>query len=228
MLKKKKNTRNPDEPFAAGISFYKLAWCFIIGSMIGTWYEEIIAFTRYGVWENRSAVIIGPFNPLYGTGYVIAIVLFHKIKNPIKLLLLGGLFGATFEYAASWAQEFFTGSKSWDYSHLFLNIHGRTTVIYAFYWGLLMILIVDIAYPYFSKWIEKIPYKFGIIFTRILIVFLSLNMFVTYSMLIRQGLRTKGIEPYTPLGELYDEVFTDEVILELFPNMVLQGDDEDE
>jgi len=228
VLNKKVKERNPDEPFAAGISFYKLVWCFIIGSVIGTLYEEIIEFSRYGVWENRSSVIIGPFNPLYGTAIVLAILFFHNIKNPIKMLILGGLFGATFEYAASWAQEFFTGSKSWDYSHLFLNINGRTSVIYAFYWGLLILFLVDIVYPYLSKWIEKIPYRVGVIITRLLIVFLSLNMFVTYSMLIRQGMRAKGIEPYTPLGELYDDVFTDEVIKEMFPNMVLQEDDEDD
>ena len=28
--------------FAKGISFYKLLWIFIIGSIIGAWYEEIL------------------------------------------------------------------------------------------------------------------------------------------------------------------------------------------
>lgn len=208
--------------FAVGLSFYKLVWCFIIVSVLGTYYEQVITLFKHGVWENRSAVIIGPFNPLYGTAYVIAILLFSKLKNPVKVILLGALFGGLFEYGANWAQEYFTGSVSWDYSDLFLNINGRTTIIYSLFWGTLIYFSVTICYQYISKWIEKMPFRFGIIVTNLLIVFLVLNMLVTYSMLIRQGMRAKGIEPYTPIGEYYDEVFTDEYIAELFPNMGLQ------
>ncbi len=212
--------------FASGLSFYKLVWCFIIGSIIGTLYEEILTFFKHGVWENRSSVIIGPFNPLYGVGFVVAILLFHNVKNPIKLLLLGAFFGGAFEYAASWAQEFFTGSISWNYNNLPLNINGRTTVLYSLFWGLFILGAIKILYPFLSKWIERIPYSLGVKITRVFIIFLSLNMFVSYSMLIRQGARAKGIEPYTPLGEFYDRVFTDEYIADLFPNMVpIKGDD---
>lgn len=222
------NKTKTNDPFAYGMSFYKLVWCFSLGSISGTLYEEIITFFRFGVWENRSAVIIGPFNPLYGTAFVIAILLFYRVKNPISVFLLCSIYGGAFEYAANWAQEYFTGSKSWDYSGLFLNINGRTSVMYSLFWGILIFIAVKIIYPYLSQMIEKIPRKFGVILTRLFIVFITLNMFVTYSMLIRQGMRNKGIEPLTPLGELYDEVFTDEYIAELFPNMVLQSGDEDE
>jgi len=228
MQKKIFNKTEINEPFAYGMSFYKLVWCFSLGSIFGTWYEEIITFFKFGVWENRSAVIIGPFNPLYGTAYVIALLLFFRIKKPIIVIFLASIFGGAFEYAANWAQEYFTGSVSWDYSELFLNINGRTSIIYSLFWGVLIFFLVKIIYPYLSKKIEKIPHRFGVIFTRIFIVFITLNMFVTYSMLIRQGMRAKDIEPFTPLGELYDEIFSDEYIAELFPNMMLQRGDEDE
>lgn len=211
--------------FAKDLSFYKLVWCFIIGSIIGTLYEEILTFLKYGVWENRSSVIIGPFNPLYGVGFIIALVLFNEVNNPAKLLLFASLFGGAFEYTFSWAQEFFTGSISWNYKDLPLNINGRTTVLYSLFWGLYIFGAIKLLYPFLSKWIERIPYSPGVIITRILIVFLSINMLVSYSMLIRQGARAKGIEPYTPLGEYYDRVFTDEYIADLFPNMVpIKGD----
>lgn len=219
---------NPEKTFAEGLSFYKLTWCFIAASVLMTYYEEILTYFKDGVWENRSAVIIGPFNPLYGTAYVIVVILFSKMKNPIKVILFGAIFGGLFEYAANWAQEFFTGSVSWDYHHLFLNINGRTTVIYSLFWGILTFMLVTILYPYFSRWIERMPYRFGKITTNLLIVFLVINMLVTYSMLIRQGMRTKGIEPYTPIGEIYDKVFTDEYIADLFPNMILQEGEQDE
>lgn len=214
--------------FAEGLSFYKVFWCFLIGSIFGTYYEEIITFFRHGVWENRSSVIIGPFNPLYGTAFILALLLFNKMKNPIKIILLGALFGGAFEYAANWAQEFFTGSVSWDYSKLLLNINGRTTVIFSLFWGCLIYVFVKIIYPYLSIAIEKIPVKFGKNLSNFLIIFISLNMFITYSMLIRQGERAKGNAPKTIVGEIYDDVFTDEYISELFPNMVLQEEETDD
>ncbi len=227
-MKKKNEMSNTNRIFAEGKSFYKMVWCFIFASVLGTFYEEVLTFFKHGVWENRSAVIIGPFNPLYGTAYVIAVLLFSKVRNPIKIILFGALFGGVFEYLANWAQEFFTGSTSWNYQNLLLNINGRTTVIYALFWGGLIYLLVTLFYPHLSKWIESIPFRFGRIVTNVVIVFLVINMLVTYSMLIRQGMRVKGIEPYTPIGEYYDKVFTDEFIAELFPNMVLKEGEEDD
>ena len=228
-MNKQVNTiKEKQNVFAEGLSFYKITWCFIIASIFGTYYEEILTYFKHGVLENRSAVIIGPFNPLYGTAYIIAIFLFVRFKNPFKVIFLGAIFGGSFEYLSSIAQEYFTGSVSWNYENLLLDINGRTTIPLSLLWGSLVYIFVTLLYPHFSKAIEKIPYRFGIIFTNIFIVFITLNMFVTYSMLIRQGLRVKGVEPYTFLGEIYDEVFTDEYIQELFPNMVLKESDEDD
>lgn len=69
--------------------------------------------------------------------------------------------------------------------------------------------------------IEKIPYHTGRFITQTLIIFLAANMLITYTMLIRQGLRAQGHEPLTPIGVLYDQHFTDEWIQDHFPNMNL-------
>ncbi len=203
------------------ITTFQFLWLFIFGSVFGTWYEEIITFIKIGQWENRSSVIIGPFNPLYGVAYIISVALFYRKRKPVVTILLASLFGGAFEYAANWAQEFFTGSVSWNYHNLFLNINGRTTVVYALFWGVLIYLAVQFVTPFFIQLLERINTKSGRIFTTFFMIFLCLNMVITYSMLIRQGLRVKGIEPYTPIGEFYDKVFTDEYIQKKFPNMVL-------
>lgn len=220
-----KITTTNNRTFAEGLSFYKIVWCFLVSSIVGTLYEEIITFIKYGVWENRSAVIFGPFNPLYGTAFIIALFLFVKIKNPIKIILLASLFGGVFEYSANWAQEYFTGSVSWDYSELWLNINGRTTVTYSIFWGLLIYVLVVIVYPYLSDSIEKFPPRFGKYFSNFMIIVITLNMLITYSMLIRQGTRAEGIPPKTKVGEIYDDIFTDEYIVKLFPNMELQKEE---
>ena len=216
------------ETFAKGLSFYKLVWVFTLGSLIGTWYEEILTFFTDGVYENRSAVFVGPFNPLYGLAIVLAVLLLRRIESAPKAILAGALFFGAFEYAANMAQEFFTGSVSWNYAHKPLNINERTTLPYALYWGVLAYGIAVYLYPPFSKLIESVPRKTGIMITRVLIVFMSVNMLVTYSALIRQGLRAEGVEPFTPVGEVYDDVFTDVYIEKKFPNMELLEGEGDE
>ncbi len=216
------------QSFAAGVSFYKMAWVFVLGCVLGTWYEEILTYVTTGVYESRAGVMYGPFNPLYGTGFVIAVLLLHRLKRWFSVVLVGAIVFGAFEYGANWAQEFFTGSVSWDYSELPLNILGRTTIHYALFWGLLAFVMVKGVYPIFSRLIERFPHRIGLAVTWFFIVFLSLNMFVSYSALIRQGLRVRGVEPFTPLGEFYDDYYTDEKISELFPNMQLLPKEDEE
>ncbi len=227
MSRKLKGRIESEVHFASGMSFYKLALFFIFGSVFGTWYEEIITLFKFGHFESRRGVIIGPFNPLYGVAFLLAISIFSKFKSPIKIFILGSLIGGVFEYTLGLAQEIFIGSRSWSYEGQFLNLHGRTSLVYAMIWGLFAVVIVKIIYPFISNLIEQIPRKPGKIISDIVIVFLIINMSITFSMLIRYNLRTKGFEPLTPIGEFYDKVFTDEVIQDIFPDMIpLEPDQE--
>jgi len=217
-----------ERAFAEGLSFYKMTWVFITGSIIGTYYEQILTLFKLGVWENRSAVFLGPFNPLYGAAFVLVVYLLYRIDSFVIAVFVGAIFGGSFEYMANLAQEFFTGSVSWDYSNLPLNIHGRTTIHYALFWGLIAAVMVKYVYPFVSTFIENMSPRMGTALTKTLIVFLSINMFITYSALIRQGLRHRGVDAFTPIGEVYDQVFTDNYIQEKFPNMHLIVDDTNE
>lgn len=89
-------------------------------------------------------------------------------------------------------------------------------------WGLLCMIYAKYLYPKISKTIENAPYKLMKCITIFLIVFLSLDMFVSWTALIRQNLRRNGFEPFTPVGEFYDKVYTDEKMKEYFPNMVIK------
>lgn len=220
------NATEARDVFAQGLSFYKLVWVFIAGSLIGTWYEEIYAFIRYGTYENRSAVFFGPFNPLYGLAFVLILLLLRHFQSAPAAILAGAIFCGVFEYSANFAQEFFTGSVSWNYEDKILNINGRTTLLYALFFGVFSYVMVFHVYPLLSRWIESLPVNPARAITKVMIVFLILNMVVTYSALIRQGLRAEGLKPYTPVGEFYDSVFTDDYIGEKFPNMrLIEGDE---
>lgn len=131
-----------EEKFAEGLCFKKLFFVFLVGSVIGTIYEELL----YGVqtwyatgsweWTVRRGVIYGPFNVIYGFGAVVMVyLLLRKKYTNWQIFLYASLLGGIVEYVVSLLQEVFTHTTSWDYSNYFLNINGRTTVPFMVVWG---------------------------------------------------------------------------------------------
>ena len=115
--------------------------------------------------------------------------------------------------------ELVLGVASWDYTGRPLNIMGRTTVLYMIFWGLAVMILVHYVYPIISRWIEKIPYKIGKPLVIILVIFMTLNMLVSWTALARSTLRNKGYEPFTFIGEFYDKVYPDEYLKTIYTNM---------
>lgn len=223
------SSKKKTKPFAEGICYDKLLIIFIIGSCIGTYYEEILTcikfFLKTGepLWESRRGVIYGPFNPLYGFGLCLITYTFFKIqkkRKPWEVFVLACLLGGVIEYAVSFLQEFVVGTVSWNYSKKFLNIHGRTTIPFMIFWGLCASIWIYKFYPKVSKWIEQIPYKIGKTVVVFFTVFLTLDMIISWTALLRQDLRRKNIAPITPIGEFLDQYYTDEYLHRYYPNMV--------
>ncbi|MBS7021285.1 MAG: putative ABC transporter permease [Firmicutes bacterium] len=213
--------------FAKGLSFYKLFILFVIGCVVGTYYEQILTLIKHYikdgsfVWEYRRGVIYGPFSPIYGAGTVLMIYILAKKKREwYQTFLYGSILGGAFEYAISFLQETFIGTVSWDYSSQLLNINGRTTVPIMIFWGVCSVLLVHFIYPWISNMIEKIPYDIGMMVSRVLLVFLILDMLISWSALIRQTLRRNHIKPFTVIGEFFDTYYPDEYLKKYFPNMV--------
>ncbi len=216
--------------FAKGLCFKKLFFIFMIGSILGTIYEDILIYvltyleTGTGVWMLHRGVIYGPFNVIYGFGAaVMCWVLLRKKYNNWQILGLSALLGGLVEYGLSFLQETFTGTTSWDYSNQLLDINGRTTIPIMLVWGVLGLMLVKVVYPFCSNLIERIPARIGNPIFWVLLVFMIVNCLVSWSAIIRQGLRHNNIPAFTPVGEFYDHYYTDEYLHHYFPNMV-RGD----
>ena len=160
MKEKLKKLFKRDQVFAKGICFDKLFIIFLIASVIGSLYEQLLnlflVYSETGelVWEYRRGVIYGPFNVIYGFGAVLIIYLLADKKHKwYETILYGALLGGGIEYLIGFLQETFTQTISWDYSHKLLNINGRITLEYMFLWGFLAFLLVRYLYPFISKWI---------------------------------------------------------------------------
>ncbi len=59
--------------------------------------------------------------------------------------------GGTLEYLCSFFQEILFGTISWNYSDLFLNLNGRTSILYCFYWGIIAVVFLKSSISMASK-----------------------------------------------------------------------------
>ena len=60
---------------------------FLIGSLIGTYYEEILHLISHHEFELRQGVLWGPFNPIYGIGFanfIIFLVQYQFMKVGLR------------------------------------------------------------------------------------------------------------------------------------------------
>lgn len=208
--------------FAKGLGFYKLFWIFLIGSFIGVVVELLWCYIRHGYFESRSALVYGPFNPLYGCGAVMLSVILYKYRNRTDLIpFIGGfLGGSVLEYACSFFQEMILGSTSWDYSAVPLNINGRICVLYSVFWGFLGIFWIKKCFPHLSRLLLRIPNRIGKTLTWLLIAFMILDASVTCTALYRWVARMDGKEAGNAITAMIDEHFSDERMESIYPNMV--------
>ena len=172
------------------------------------------------MWEPRRGVFYGPISPVYGIGAVVMVVfLVNNGKTPLITFLTAALLGGVVEYLISFLQEKVMGTTSWDYKNQILNINGRTTIPFMLFWGLLGLLFTNFLYPLISNFIESIPVNIGNNITNLILSFLLIDMFISWTALIRQNMRRKNISPYTKIGEICDQYYNDEYIDKKFPNM---------
>lgn len=217
-----------EEKFAEGFCFYKLFLIFIIGCIFGVIYEELILnFFRFLIngefhIEVRRGLLYGPFSPVYGFGAVIMSLFAKEKRSPFKTFLYTALAGGSVEYLVSFLQETFTHSVSWNYTGKLLNINGRTTVIFMIVWGLLGVIFVYIIYPFLSNSIEKIPKDIGNKVMPFITILMCLNMFISFSAVIRQNFRRNNVEPFTHYGEFLDKHYNDERMKKTYNNMIFK------
>lgn len=211
-----------EKVFAKGFCFAKVFIFFVIGCLLGTYYEELLWFFQHHEWSSRDGLIYGPFSPIYGIGILIFVVLLGKKNDQrslLKTFLYAALIGGVTEYLTGWIADTIFGVQFWDYSHEFLNIQGRTTIPFMVVWGIGGTILMKVIYPFVSKWVEKIPYRIGMPIYLIFLFLLLLDIIITYSAFGRMALRNQGKKPFTIIGKLYDQYYDNEFMYKRFPVM---------
>ena len=138
---------------------YKLVLIFMIGSFIGYIVEMLYCYLKHGRFESRKGVIYGPFSPVYGFGAIVFTILLYKLEhfNAFIIFIVSAVVGAIFEYICSFVQEKTIGTISWQYNKTPLNLGGRTSGLYALYWGVLGLIFLRHTLPYIEIKIDEIP-----------------------------------------------------------------------
>lgn len=216
--------QNENNSFAKGFNYYKNFWIFFIGCVFGVLIETIWCYITTGHIESRTALVIGPFNPIYGFGAVIMSLVYKKLngKNSILIFFVCMILGGLFESLCSLFQEITFGTISWYYEADSWGILGkRTSIIYCIFWGILGIVWINWLYPILEKNIEKIPNKTGVILTWILTAFLILDILLSSAAVYRQKERRNNIYNNNFIETYLDKKYNDEILKKIYPNMTI-------
>ncbi len=208
------------EHFASGLCSYKLFWIFLLSGAFGVFIETIFWFIRTGQLESRSTFVWAPLNMVYAAGGVLmTVILYHVRKYPFPVIFLVGMaIGCFVEYVSSLIQESVFSSVSWHYSDM-MDIHGRTNLKYAFFWGILALFWLGVMYPTMSAALLKIPRKAGRVLTVVLLVYMAINIGVTFFAVRRWAARQSHAEPVFAIHQWMDRWFPDDFMERLFPNL---------
>ncbi len=219
-INKQTKKKKKKEVFAEGFCFYKVFLLYVIGCMIGVYYEEILTVCRTGEWLSRQGIIYGPFNPVYGLGFLaFTVLLCRNLKRKWWLTYIYSCFiGGAAEVITSLISEYVFKVNAWDYSDKFLNIMGRTTIPFMLFWGLGGLIFVKFVYPGLSKLIELIPKRIGNLIMPTFLIFVLLSHVISYSALFRYGTRAEGQPASNAIEAVLDKYYDDDLMKQYYEN----------
>ncbi len=210
-------------PFAKGVCLDKLAWVFLTSALLGDVIETFWCGLVNGRWMNRSSVIYGPFSFVWGLGAVVLTVTLQRLahRDSFFVFAAGFFIGGAYEYICSVFTELVFGTVFWDYSHIPLNIGGRTNVLFCFFWGVLAVFWIKGVYPQMSRLIEGFPALAGKVATWVVVAVMVCNGLLTCAAMLRYSARAVQPEPSGAFEEFLDRQYSDSFMERRWPNMIV-------
>lgn len=201
----------------------KIFWVFLVGSIIGCIVETLVGIIFDHSFKIRQGLIYGPFIPVYGIGAIMYYLIVKNIKNIKIVFVLSMVLGGAIEYFCSLFQEICFGTVSWDYSNMFLNIGGRTSLLFCFCWGVLGVLFVKFALPLLQKidiYLDNVQFK---CITALIACFMLYNVAISCAAGIRQNERVQQIEASSKIDLFLDKHYPDKVMDKVYSNKKNRG-----
>ncbi len=201
-----------------GLKFYELFYIFLFGCIFGYVVEVLWSYYRFQIFINHTALVIGPFNLVYGlTAMMFSFVLYkYKRDSILELFIMSFLLGTLIEYTISLGMEKLFGFVAWNYKRYLFNINGRVCLRYSIFWGLLGVVWVKLILFRLLNVIDKIPRKSAKIFMYIMIVFLIFDEALTVQAIERAKEKDRGIEASNKYEEFLDNTFNRDYLNNMF------------
>lgn len=145
-------------------SVWSVILMFFTLSFVGWVWEVSLHLITDGTFVNRG-VLHGPWLPIYGCGGVMILLLLNAFrKKPMLEFLLAIVLCGCVEYFTSLYLEIVhDGTRWWDYTGYFLNLHGRICAEGLLVFGVGGMAIVYVLAPFLDELFRKIPMKIMII-----------------------------------------------------------------
>lgn len=196
----------------------RVFWILVLGSVFGFFAEMMYALVYTRTLEIRQGLIYGPFIQIYGLGALAYYLLIRNEHSPKKVFFKGMALGGALEYIASFIQEVVFGTISWDYSDMFLNLNGRTSLLYCIYWGIIGVFFLKVAYPGLKKLDKFLDKKNIRIFSYILLVFVVFDVVISSMATMREDQRKKNIPAKNNVDVFLDNTYPDEYLDKIYNN----------
>ncbi len=141
-------------------SVWSLLMMFFMLSFMGWVWEVSLHLITDGVLVNRG-IMHGPWLPIYGCGSVLMLLFLNRFRrNPaLEFVLIIVLCGSV-EYFTSLVLEIVHGgTRWWDYTGYFLNLHGRICAEGLLVFGIGGMAIVYVLAPFLDGVFRRLPVK---------------------------------------------------------------------
>lgn len=167
------------------VSFYEVAWIFVIYAFLGWCTEVAYAALETGKFVNRG-FLNGPVCPVYGCGVLVVIVVLTPLKESFLILFIGSvLLTSVIEFITGFLLEKLFHNQWWDYSNQPFNICGYVCLKFSLLWGIACTLIMDVIHPTIYKLIQVVPKLPGTIVLGILCIIFAVDLVITISTILK-------------------------------------------
>ena len=164
---------------------------FLIICIFGYLAETLWVLLKNKKLTNRG-FLCGPYIPIYGFGGILMFHFLTPLKNNFILVFILGMVVATvLEYIAAYVLEKIFRNKWWDYSKEKFNLHGRICLLNSVAFGIGALLIVYLAGPIITDFLNQLKPNILILIGTISFVIFFLDSI--YSIIVAYNLRHRLI-----------------------------------
>ncbi len=176
------------------VSFYEVAWIFVIYAFLGWCTEVAYAALNTGKFVNRG-FLNGPVCPVYGCGVLVVIVVLTPLKYSFLILFIGSiLLTSIIEFITGFLLEKLFHNQWWDYSEQPFNICGYVCLKFSILWGIACVLVMDVVHPTIYAVLKVVPKLPGTIILVILCIVFVVDIVITVSTILKFNQHLKMID----------------------------------